>query len=92
LYKDNKGSIYLKRKVRILRRDSPHKDENVIRYFDYVGYKNPNLNGDTAFELKKVVDVKSFRQVNKSDTFIDFNHVYLFEDRPASFPSIWIIR
>jgi len=81
LFKDNEGNIYLKRKIAILD-ENDFSNKKYDRYFDLALYK------DSIFKLNKLIDVKSFNQINKTDTFKDKRYIYVFIDKPATFPNI----
>jgi len=81
LFKDDEGNIYLKRKIAIL-------DENDFSNKKYDGYFDLAFYKDSIFKLNKLIDVKSFSQINKTDTFEDKRYIYVFIDKPATFPNI----
>lgn len=80
LYIDLKKNIYIK-----IGEKEYLKDENRIvtdhRYFTLIKYR------DTVLPLNKIVDVKSFRQID-SMKFEDENHYYIYNQnskRPPAF-------
>ncbi|MBE7654006.1 hypothetical protein G1L01_13290 [Tenacibaculum finnmarkense] len=83
LYRDCNENIYLKREVYLSKKED-YKPSKYVRYFDLVNYN------DSILELKKIIDVKSFHQVKKSDTFSDKKYIYIFIDKPAISPNIYV--
>lgn len=89
LYKDQKGNIYLKREIDIM--DEKNSQNNQSRFFDLVFYK------DSTYQLKNIVDIKTFHFVksvtdtaplSKFDVFEDKMHTYKFQYLPPASPQI----
>lgn len=89
LYKDQQGNIYLKREIDIM--DEKNSKNNQSRFFDLVFYK------DSTYQLKNIVDIKTFHFVksvidtvplSKFDIFEDKIHTYKFQYLPPASPQI----
>lgn len=83
IYSDRNENIYLKREIYLSKKED-YKLSKHIRYFDLVNYN------DSILELKRIIDIESFHQIKKSDTFYDKKYIYIFIDKPAISPNIYI--
>lgn len=89
LYEDQQGNIYLERKIDIMNEKNLQNDQS--RFFDLVFYK------DSTYQLKNIVDIKTFHFVksvtdtvplSKFDVFEDKMHIYKFQHLPPTSPEI----